>query len=114
MIEMFNSKRIKYRINIADGFPENVLLKIMEPYLKTYLLANYSYEDTLLIRYRNILTNKLREFHKNNMIHIQSPKFFFVYRIMCYVTTILSCTRFKSSRNRKCYKSAFRVHVFIV
>ena len=68
MIEMFNSKRIKYRINIADGFPENVLLKIMEPYLKTYLLANYSYEDTLLIRYRNILTNKLREFHKNNMI----------------------------------------------
>jgi hypothetical protein len=67
MIEIFNSKRIKYRINIDDGFPENILLKIMEPYLKTYLLANYSYEDDLLIKYRNILTNKLREFHKNNI-----------------------------------------------
>ena len=66
MIEIFNSKRIKYRINIDDGFPENILLEIMEPYLKTYLLATYSYEDDLLIKYRNILTNKLRAFHKNN------------------------------------------------
>jgi len=66
MIDIFNRKRIKYRINIDVGFPESILLEVMEPYLKLYLLANYSYEEDLLIKYQNILTNKLRLFHKNN------------------------------------------------
>ncbi len=66
MIDLFNSKRIKYRIVIEEDFPEDRLLEIMEPYLKVYLHAAYSYENDLMIKYRNILINKLRQFHKNN------------------------------------------------
>ena len=68
MIDTFNRKRLRCHIKIDDGFPENRLLEVMEPYLKTYLLSVYSYEDDLLIKYRSILVTKLRQFNKMNPI----------------------------------------------
>jgi hypothetical protein len=84
MIEIFNSKRVKYRINIDVGFPESRLLEVMEPYLKLYLLANYSYEDDIMIRHKTILNDKLRLFHKNNqhfgrkIISLQLKKLYYI------------------------------------
>jgi len=70
MIDNFNSKcLLRSKIIIDDKFPEKRLLDVMEPYLKTYLLSAYSYEDDLLIKYRSLLMKKLREFNKTN------PKF---------------------------------------
>jgi hypothetical protein len=68
MIDTFNKKRLRCQIKIDSGFPENRLLEVMEPYLKTYLLSVYSYEDDLLIKYRSILVTKLRQFNKMNPI----------------------------------------------
>ena len=84
MIEIFNSKRVNNRINIDNGFPENRLLEVMEPYLKFYLLANYSYDEDILIKQKKILNNKLRLFHTNNpffgrkIITLQLRKLYYV------------------------------------
>ena len=67
MLETFNNKRIySFQINMDDNFPENRLLDVMEPYLKIYLMSVYSYEDDLIIKYRSLLTKKLRQFNRIN------------------------------------------------
>ena len=58
----------------------------MEPYLKTYLLSVYSYEDDLLIKHRNILIKKLRIFYKENPIFgrkIITTRIRMLYYISC-------------------------------
>ena len=95
MIETFNSKRVRCHIKIDDGFPENRLLEVMEPYLKTYLLSVYSYEDDLLIKYRSLLVTKLRRFNKNNptfgrkIISLQIKKLYYISCLYYNEKTIL-------------------------
>ena len=95
MLDTFNRKRIHCQIKIDDGFPENRLLEVMEPYLKTYLLSVYSYEDDLLIKYRSLLVTKLRRFNKNNptfgrkIISLQIKKLYYISCLYYNEKTIL-------------------------
>lgn len=53
-------------INIDTRFPVKRLIEVMDKYIKMYLLAIYSYEDDLRIKYKSILMRRLRTFNKEN------------------------------------------------
>ena len=66
MLDYYNSKYKNFAINIDTRFPVKRLVEVMDKYIKLYLLAIYSYEDDLRIKYKSILMKRLRTFNKEN------------------------------------------------
>lgn len=66
MLDYYNSKYKSFAINIDVRFPVKRLIEVMDKYIKMYLLAIYSYEDDLRIKYKSILMRRLRTFNKEN------------------------------------------------
>ena len=66
MLDYYNSKYKSFAINIDLRFPVKRLIDVMDKYIKLYLLAIYSYEDDLRIKYKSILMRRLRTFNKEN------------------------------------------------
>ena len=66
MLDYYNSKYKTLTINIDTRFPVKRLIEVMDKYIKLYLLAIYSYEDDLRIKYKSILMKRLRTFNKEN------------------------------------------------
>ena len=66
MLDYYNSKYKSFAINIDTRFPVKRLIEVMDKYIKMYLLAIYSYEDDLRIKYKSILMRRLRTFNKEN------------------------------------------------
>jgi hypothetical protein len=66
MLDYYNSKYRTLAINIDTRFPVKRLIEVMDKYIKLYLLAIYSYEDDLRIKYKSILMKRLRTFNKEN------------------------------------------------
>ncbi len=66
MLDYYNSKYRSCSINIDTRFPVKRLIEVMDKYIKLYLLAIYSYEDDLRIKYKSILMKRLRTFNKEN------------------------------------------------
>jgi len=70
MITNYNRKNIKgiNSFNIDKKFPSKRLIEVMDKFIKPHLLANYSYESTIRIKYRMKLNKLLREFKKQSPI----------------------------------------------
>jgi hypothetical protein len=69
MIDKFNSyQNNKNKIQIDEEFPDELLIKIMKPYLHLYFEYKYSLVPILKNESINKLYRKLNEFHKFNPI----------------------------------------------
>jgi hypothetical protein len=68
IIRLFNNhyKNEIYKIKISKEFPEDVLIRIMKPYLHLNLVSCYSLVQKNKIEARKKLHKKLYEFHKFN------------------------------------------------
>lgn len=63
MFEFYNNLVLQnQRITIDNLFPKDKLIPIFEKYLKTFLLAKFSYESDIRIKNKNLLKKKLKDF----------------------------------------------------
>ena len=66
MIQFYNKKYSQDKINFDNHFPSNMLIYVMKKYLKTYLLAIYSYESDIRIKNKLKLKRDIYLFKKQN------------------------------------------------
>lgn len=68
MIDSFNMNfsNQNQKIKIDEEFPENILIKVMKPYLYLYLVYNYSLVQKNKIRAKNNFYNKMNKFQQFN------------------------------------------------
>ena len=90
MIATYNRKNIKINntLNIDKKFPSKRLVEVMGKFIKPFLLANYSYESDIRIKYRMKLNKLLREFKKQNplfgrkIISLSIRKIYYISRLI--------------------------------
>ena len=90
MIATYNRKNIKINntFNIDKKFPSKRLVEVMGKFIKPFLLANYSYESDIRIKYRMKLNKLLREFKKQNplfgrkIISLSIRKIYYISRLI--------------------------------
>jgi len=90
MIATYNRKNIKINntFNIDKKFPSKRLVEVMGQFIKPFLLANYSYESDIRIKYRMKLNKLLREFKKQNplfgrkIISLSIRKIYYISRLI--------------------------------
>ena len=90
MIATYNRKNIKINntFNIDKNFPSKRLVEVMGKFIKPFLLANYSYESDIRIKYRMKLNKLLREFKKQNplfgrkIISLSIRKIYYISRLI--------------------------------
>jgi len=90
MIATYNRKNIKCvnTFNIDKKFPSKRLIEVMDKFIKPHLLANYSYESDIRIKYRMKLNKLLREFKKQNplfgrkIISLNIRKIYYISRLI--------------------------------
>ena len=74
--------------NIDKKFPSKRLIEVMGKFIKPHLLANYSYESDIRIKYRMKLNKLLREFKKQNplfgrkIISLNIRKIYYISRLI--------------------------------
>lgn len=66
MIDFYNSKFRNSTIEISDNFPQDLLIKVMKPYLHLKLISDYSLIELKKRKAKRKLYKKLYEFHKFN------------------------------------------------
>jgi len=64
--DMLRLHKMSKKINIAKGFPQNVLVETMRPFLKIYLLERYSFSSMTRKYSAKQLDLKLKHFTENN------------------------------------------------
>jgi hypothetical protein len=69
MIDYYNSRFKMNKIDICDNFPQDILIKVMKPYLQLKLISDYSLVHIKKMSAKRKLLKKLYEFQKYN------PKF---------------------------------------
>jgi len=90
MTATYNRKNIKCvnTFNIDKKFPSKRLIEVMGKFIKPHLLANYSYESDIRIKYRMKLNKLLREFKKQNplfgrkIISLSIRKIYYISRLI--------------------------------
>jgi hypothetical protein len=90
IISTYNRKNIKSNnnFNIDKKFPPKRLIKVMGKFIKPYLMANYSYESDIRIKYRMKLNKLLREFKKQNPLFGRKISSFSIRKIY-YISRLI-------------------------